>query len=287
MEQSIYYKKITPEHKWYDLRLKVVWRYRDLVMLLVKRDFVAKYKQTILGPAWAVIQPLLTTVVFTFIFGAVAGLADSGSVPTFLFYMCGNIAWQFFAGCLSKTGRTFVDNRGIMEKVYFPRMAMPISTCFSQLVAFLIQAAMFAAFVLIYLFVPRFHIQITKFIIFVPLFVLQMMMLGMGCGIIICALTTKYRDLQMLIDFGVQLWMYATPVAYSIKLFEGTPFLYRIVNYNPMTPVINAMRYACLGPDCGRFDLKYYLISLAMTIGILIIGMMLYNKAEKNFTDTV
>ena len=287
MEQSVYYKKITPEHKWYDLKLKEVWRYRDLVVLLVKRDFVAKYKQTILGPAWAVIQPLLTTVVFTFIFGAVAGLADSGSVPTFLFYMCGNIAWQFFAGCLSKTGRTFVDNRAIMEKVYFPRLAMPVSTCFSQLIAFLIQAAMFAAFVLIYLFVPRFHIQITKFIILVPFFVLQMMMLGMGCGIIICALTTKYRDLQMLIDFGVQLWMYATPVAYSIKLFEKNPFLYRIVNYNPMTPVINAMRYACLGPDCGRFDLKYYLVSVVMTAVILMVGILLYNKAEKNFTDTV
>ena len=164
---------------------------------------------------------------------------------------------------------------------------MPISTCISQLVAFLIQAAMFTVFVLIYLFVPRFHIQITKFIVLVRFLVLQMMMLGMGCGIIICALTTKYRDLQMLIDFGVQLWMYATPVAYSIKLFEGTPFLYRIVNYNPMTPVINAMRYACLGPDCGRFDLKYYLVSLVMTVVILLIGMLLYNKAERNFTDTV
>ena len=177
MEQSIYYKKITPEHKWYDLKLKEVWRYRDLVLLLVKRDFIAKYKQTVLGPAWAVIQPLLTTVVFTFIFGAIAGLADSGSVPTFLFYMCGNIAWQFFAGCLSRTGRTFVDNRNVMEKVYFPRLAMPISTCISQLVAFSIQAVMFAVFVIIYMFIPGFHIQITKFVVLVPLLILQMMML--------------------------------------------------------------------------------------------------------------
>lgn len=286
MDQSIYYKKITPEHKWYDLKLKEVWTYRDLVLLLVKRDFVAKYKQTVLGPAWAVIQPLLTTVVFTFIFGAVAGLADSGAVPTFLFYMCGNIAWQFFAGCLSRTGRTFVDNRGIMEKVYFPRLAMPISTCISQLVAFAIQAAMFVVFVVIYLFVPRFHIQITKFIILVPFLILQMMMLGLGCGIIICALTTKYRDLQMLIDFGVQLWMYGTPVAYSTKIFEGTPLI-RIVNYNPMTPIINAMRYACLGPDCGQFDLKYYIVSVFTTFLILFAGIVLYNRAEKNFADTV
>ena len=286
MDQSIYYKKITPEHKWYDLKLKEVWTYRDLVLLMVKRDFVAKYKQTILGPAWAVIQPLMTTVVFTFIFGVVAGLADSGSVPTFLFYMCGNISWQFFAGCLSKTGRTFVDNRIIMEKVYFPRLAMPISTCLSQLVAFAIQAAMFVIFLIIYMFVPRFHIQITKFVFLVPFLILQMMMLGLGCGSIICALTTKYRDLQMLIDFGLQLWMYATPVAYSMKMFSGTS-LYRLVNYNPMTPIINAMRYACLGPDCGQFDLKYYLVSVIITFVLLFIGVVLFNKAEKNFTDTV
>lgn len=286
MEQSLYYKKITPEHKWYDLKLKEVWRYRDLVLLLVRRDFIAKYKQTVLGPAWAVIQPLLTTVVFTFIFGSIAGLADSGSVPTFLFYMCGNIAWQFFAGCLSKTGRTFVENREIMSKVYFPRLAMPLSTCISQLVAFAIQAAMFVVFLVVYLFIPGFEIKVTKFVVLVPLLILQMMMLGLGCGIIICALTTKYRDLQMLIDFGVQLWMYATPVAYSMKIFFGTP-LYKIVNYNPMTPVINAMRYACLGPDCGQFDLKYYMVSVLMTVAILLIGILLYNKAEKNFADTV
>lgn len=286
MDQSVYYKKITPEHKWYDLKLKEVWTYRDLVLLFVKRDFVSKYKQTILGPAWAVIQPLMTTVVFTFIFGVVAGLADSGSVPTFLFYMCGNISWQFFAGCLSKTGRTFVDNRIIMEKVYFPRLAMPISTCLSQLVAFAIQAAMFVIFLIIYMFVPRFHIQITKFVFLVPFLILQMMMLGLGCGSIICALTTKYRDLQMLIDFGLQLWMYATPVAYSMKMFSGTS-LYRLVNYNPMTPIINAMRYACLGPDCGQFDLKYYLVSVIITFVLLFIGVVLFNKAEKNFTDTV
>ena len=286
MEQSLYYKKITPDHKWYDLKLKEVWRYRDLVRLLVRRDFIAKYKQTILGPAWAVIQPLLTTVVFTFIFGSIAGLADSGAVPTFLFYMCGNIAWQFFAGCLSKTGRTFVENREIMSKVYFPRLAMPLSTCISQLVAFAIQAAMFVVFLVVYLFIPGFEIKVTKFVVLVPLLILQMMMLGLGCGIIICALTTKYRDLQMLIDFGVQLWMYATPVAYSMKIFFGTP-LYKIVNYNPMTPVINAMRYACLGPDCGQFDLKYYMVSVLMTVAILLIGILLYNKAEKNFADTV
>ena len=286
MEQSIYYKKITPEHKWYDLKLKEVWQYRDLVIILVRRDFVAKYKQTVLGPAWAVIQPLLTTVVFTLIFGSIAGLAETGSVPAFLFYMCGNIAWQFFSGCLSKTGRTFVDNRGVMEKVYFPRLAMPISTCISQLISFAIQSAMFILFVIIYMFVPRFEIHFTKFILFVPLFVLQMMMLGLGCGIIISALTTKYRDLQMLIEFGLQLWMYATPVAYSMKIFVGTP-LYRIVNYNPMTPVINALRYACLGPDCGQFDLKYYIVSALMTVLIAFIGAVFFNKAEKNFADTV
>ncbi len=286
MEHSIYYKKISSENKWYHFNLKEVWHYRDLIGLLVKRDFIAKYKQTILGPAWAVIQPLLTTVVFTFIFGNIAGLAESGSVPTFLFYMCGNIAWQFFAGCLSKTGRTFVENRNLMAKVYFPRLAMPVSIGLSQLVAFAIQAAMFLIFLLIFSFLPAYHIQITKFVVLVPFLVIQMMLLSLGCGIIISALTTKYRDLQMLIEFGIQLWMYATPVAYSMRIFEGTA-LYTAVNYNPMTPVINTMRYALLGPECGRFDLKYYLISVIMTFLILLLGILLYNKAEKNFADTV
>ena len=266
---------------------KDIWRYRELAFNFAKRDVTVRYKQTMIGFGWAVISPVVNMIIMTFIFGNVAGLSSEGEVPYSIMVYSGLIPWALLTKSISSGASTFISNAGIMQKVYFPRMAMPISTCMSQLVAFLIQAAMFTVFVLIYLFVPKFHIQITKFIFLVPFLVLQMMMLGMGCGIIICALTTKYRDLQMLIDFGVQLWMYATPVAYSIKLFEGNPFLYRVVNYNPMTPVINAMRYACLGPDCGRFDLKYYLVSLGMTVVILLIGILLYNKAEKNFTDTV
>ena len=271
---------IVPKTGWFDINLKEVWRYRDLISLFVKRNFVANYKQTILGPAWAVIQPLLTTVVFTVVFGSLAGLAADG-VPPFLFYLSGNVAWTYFSTCLTQTASTFTSNSAILGKVYFPRIVMPISTVFTNLISFSIQFIMFIIFLLYYC--AKGEVQLNSLALLFPLLVLQMAMLGLGTGIIVSALTTKYRDLQMLVAFGVQLWMYATPVAYDIGIIpERFMGIYML---NPMTSIINIFRKAFLG--LGDFELMYYLISWGITIIILFIGIILFNRVEKTFMDTV
>jgi lipopolysaccharide transport system permease protein len=249
-------------------------------MLFVRRTFVAQYKQTILGPAWAVVQPLFTTVIFTFVFGSMAGLAPGG-VPSFLFYMCGNVAWTYFSGALTATASTFTANSSIMGKVYFPRLVMPVSTVLSNLISFAIQFVFFLCFFVYYLIIgavmPNWYAMLT------PLLVIQMAALGLGFGIIISALTTKYRDLAMLVSFGVQIWMYLTPVAYDIAIIpEKYMGLYML---NPMTPVINAFRYGWLGT--GSFDLGYYLLSWGVTAAVLLLGIVLFNRVEKTFMDTV
>lgn len=286
MEKGKYYKEISSETKAINFNFKEVWQYRDLIFLLVKRNFVSQYKQTILGPAWAVIQPLMTTIVFTFVFGNVAQLADCGAVPTFLFYMCGNITWGFFSGCLTGTANTFVANRGTMGKVYFPRLCMPVSTAFSRLISFGIQFAMFLIFLIIYFFVPGYDIRINLLALLTPLHILQMAMLGLGCGVIISACTTKYRDLHFLVGFGVSLWMYGTPVAYSKLLFKGS-VLYHVVRFNPVTPIIEMMRYGFLGPEAGSLDWVSYGCSWVITIVLLTWGVLLFNKVERTFMDTV
>lgn len=271
---------IVPKSKLFDFHLKEVWKYRDLIVLLVKRNFVSQYKQTILGPLWALIQPLLTTVVFTVVFGRLAGLAAEG-VPSFLFFMCGNIAWHYFSGCLTQTANTFTGNAGIFGKVYFPRLVSPISTVLTNLISFGIQLVMFLAFLAIYW--VQGAVQPTLYALMLPLLLLHMAMLSLGVGIIISSLTTKYRDLKMLVGFGVQLWMYATPVAYDIGIVpERFMSLYML---NPMTPVINTFRKAFLG--IGTFDLPHYLISWGVTLAVLFFGLMLFNKVEKTFMDTV
>ena len=271
---------IKPKQKLLDLKIRELWRYRDLISLFVRRTFVAQYKQTVLGPAWAVIQPLFTTVIFTFIFGGMAGLAPGG-VPSFLFYMCGNVAWTYFSGALTATASTFTANSSIMGKVYFPRLVMPVSTVLSNLISFAIQFVFFLLFFAYYLIVgqvvPNWYALLT------PVLVIQMAALGLGFGIIISALTTKYRDLAMLVSFGVQIWMYLTPVAYDISIIpEKYMGLYML---NPMTPVINAFRYGWLGT--GSFELGYYLLSWAMTAAVLLLGVVLFNRVEKTFMDTV
>lgn len=271
---------IVPKTKLLDFHLKELVRYRDLIFLFVKRSFVARYKQTVLGPAWAVIQPLLTTVVFTVVFGRLAGLAPGG-VPSFLFFMSGNIAWGYFAGCLTSTANTFTGNAAIFGKVYFPRLVTPISTVLSQLIGFGIQFAMFLVFLVIYWI--RGTVQPTLYVLMLPLLLLQMAMLSLGVGVIISSLTTKYRDLVMLVGFGVQLWMYGTPVAYDIGIVPAKYMgLYML---NPMTPVINCFRLAFLG--IGSFDLPHYLLSWAVTFVVLVIGIVLFNRVEKTFMDTV
>lgn len=271
---------IVPKTKWFDFHLKEVLRYRDLIFLFVKRNFVSQYKQTILGPAWALIQPLLTTVVFTVVFGNIAGLAAEGA-PSFLFFMCGNIAWSYFSGCLTATANTFTGNSGVFGKVYFPRLVSPISTVLTNLISFAIQFFMFLVFLVIYWI--RGEVQPTLYALMLPLLLLHMAMLSLGVGIIISSLTTKYRDLKMLVGFGVSLWMYGTPVAYDIGIIpEKYMSLYML---NPMTPIINTFRQAFLG--LGSFDLPHYLISWFVTVIVLFVGLTLFNRVEKTFMDTV
>ena len=271
---------IVPKTKLLDFHLKEVWKYRDLVLLFVRRNFVSQYKQTILGPLWAIIQPLLTTVVFTVVFGRLAGLAADG-VPSFLFFMSGNIAWQYFANCLTQTADTFTGNAAILGKVYFPRVVVPISTVMTNLISFLIQFVMFLVFLAVYW--AKGAVNPTWYAFMLPLLLVQMAMLSLGVGIIISSLTTKYRDLKMLVGFGVQLWMYGTPVAYDIGIIPQK--FMSVYMLNPMTPIINTFRTAFLGL-CG-FDLTHYLISWGVTIAILFLGLMLFNRVEKTFMDTV
>ena len=272
---------IKSQSGWFDFDLKELVRYRDLIYLFVKRNFTAHYKQTILGPAWAIIQPFITTVIFTVVFGNMAGLAPDG-VPPFLFYLAGTVVWQYFAGCLTATAGTFTSNASILGKVYFPRLVMPISTVLSQLISFAIQMMFFLCFWVYYLVVPS-GVQPNACMLLFPLLVLQLAMLSLGCGIIISACTTKYRDLAMLVGFGVQLWMYGTPVAYDISIIpEKWMNLYMC---NPVTPVVMTMRYAFLGE--GSFDLTYYLIGWATTLLLLFFGVVLFSRVEKTFMDTV
>ena len=271
---------IVPKTGWFDINLKEVWQYRDLIGLFVKRNFVSQYKQTILGPLWAIIQPLLTTVVFTVVFGSLAGLSAEG-VPSFLFFLSGNVAWQYFSGCLTSTANTFTGNAGILGKVYFPRLVMPISTVMTNLISFGIQMAMFLTFLVIYW--VRGAVSPNWYVLLTPVLVVHMAMLSLGTGIIISALTTKYRDLKMLVGFGVQLWMYATPVAYDIGIIPAR--LMGLYMLNPMTPIINAFRYAYLG--LGSFQPGYYLVSWVVTALILFVGIVLFSRVEKTFMDTV
>lgn len=275
---------ITPKNK-FDLHLGELWRYRDLVMLFVRRTFVSQYKQTILGPAWAVIQPLLTTVVFTLVFGNIAGLAADG-VPPFVFYLSATILWTYFSTCLSQTANTFIFNSSIMGKVYFPRLVMPASTVISGLIMLAIQYAFLLIFVVWYWLhgevVPNLYVLMTPFL------VLQLAMLSLGCGIIISALTTKYRDLAMLVSFGLQLWMYATPVAYDMfrmGAFAPGGRLHSLYMLNPVTPIVNVFRYGYLG--IGQVEWLYYGISWGITAALLLLGLILFSKVEKTFMDTV
>lgn len=271
---------IVPKNKLFDFGLKEILKYKDLILLFVKRNFVSQYKQTVLGPLWAIIQPLLTTVVFTVVFGNLAGLAADG-VPSFLFFLSGNVAWHYFSACLTQTANTFTGNAGILGKVYFPRLVMPISTVLTNLISFAIQFCLFLVFMLYYW--SKGSICPNAYALLLPLLLLHMAMLSFGVGVIISSLTTKYRDLKMLIGFGVQLWMYATPVAYDIGIVpEKYMQLYLL---NPMTPIICAFRKAFLG--IGSFDLGHYLISWIVTFVILFLGLILFNRVEKTFMDTV
>jgi homopolymeric O-antigen transport system permease protein len=272
---------IRPKTGWFDLHLADLWRYRDLVMLFVRRDFVSTYKQTILGPLWFIIQPLLTTLTFTLIFGNIAQLSTDG-LPKILFYMSGVTAWSYFADCLGKTSETFNSNAGLFGKVYFPRLAVPVSIVISNLIKFGIQLGLFLGFYF-YFLAQGTAIRPTKGLLLLPALVLLMAALGLGSGIIVSSLTTRYRDLRFLVQFGTQLLMYGTPVIFPLSKL---PEQYRwIMLANPMTPVIETFRYAFLGT--GTFSWNLLGFSAAATLLILAVGVLLFNHVEKTFMDTV
>jgi lipopolysaccharide transport system permease protein len=272
---------LRPHRKWFDLKLGELWRYRDLVLLFVRRDFVSLYKQTILGPLWYLIQPLLTTITFTIVFGNIAKLPTDG-LPQFLFYMAGTTVWTYFATCLTKTSDTFVANANLFGKVYFPRLAVPVSILISNLIAFGIQFVFFLAF-MVYFALRGSSLHPSPYILLTPILLLMMAGLGLGFGLIVSALTTKYRDLRFLVQFGVQLLMYSTPVVYSIS---SIPVRFRpFIMANPMTPVIEAFRYAFLGG--GTVSLGGLAYSFAFMVVIVAIGAVIFNRVEATFVDTL
>lgn len=272
---------IRPRRHWLDLRLEELWQSRDLVMIFVWRDFVATYKQTILGPLWYLIQPLLTTITFMVIFGGLARLPTDG-LPQFLFYMSGTVIWSYFASCLTKTSNTFTANAGLFGKVYFPRLSVPISILISNLVMFVIQFLQLFAF-MVYFWLAGAAIRPNVWMLLTPLLLLIMAGLGLGFGIIISSLTTRYRDLQYLVTFGVQLLMYAVPVIYPLS---AVPHRFRwLVMANPMTPIIESFRYAFLG--AGTADLAQISYAFGFMVVILLIGLLIFNQVERTFMDTV
>lgn len=273
---------IEPQRSLLDLRLGELWHYKDLVMLFVRRDFVAIYKQTVLGPLWYLIQPFLTTITFTVIFGRIASLPTDG-LPQFLFYMSGTVVWSYFASCLTKTSETFVQNSNLFGKVYFPRLAVPVSILISNLITFLIQFAMFLVFVL-YFALRGTPIQFNwLWISLSPILVLMMAGLGLGFGITISSLTTKYRDLRFLVTFGVSLMMYAAPVIYPVSSIPE-PYQW-IILANPMTSIIEAFRFAYLGE--GTVNLAQLLYSLVFMLVMVFVGSVVFNRVEQTFMDTV
>ncbi len=287
-EQPKFKTVVTSEHKLFDLHIKETFQYKDLIRLFVKRDFIALYKQTILGPAWAIIQPLFTTVVFTIIFGNLAGLTTADVegnfvIPGFLFYMAGNICWSYFSGALTATSDTFIANAATMGKVYYPRLVTPISIALSHLISFGIQFAMLLVFWLFYLIKGGTSICATPMLLFIPLTIIQLVILSVGFGIIISSATTKYRDLRFVVGFGLQLWQYASPIAYGLGLIpEKYLGLYML---NPVTSIVTTFRYALFG--FGYFDIVYYLISWTVTIVVFFLGVILFSKIERNFMDTI
>jgi lipopolysaccharide transport system permease protein len=278
---SVGWTVIRPRGRWFDLRLRELWSYRDLVGLLVRRDFVAQYKQTILGPLWHVVYPLLTTVTFTIVFGRIARI-PTDSLPPFLFYLSGNILWGYFSNSFTKTSNTFVSNASVFGKVYFPRLAVPLSTLGSSLIGFLIQLAIFLGF-LAYFMAQGAPVDPNRWVLATPLLLVPMAGLGLGGGIILSALTTRYRDLTSVVTFGVSLLMYMTPVVYPLS---AVPESYRgIVMINPLTPIVEAFRFAFLG--VGTVSVSHLAYTGVVTIATLFFGVLIFNRVERTFMDTV
>ena len=269
-----------PKNKLFDLKLRELWQYRDLIVMFVKRDFKTMYKQTILGPLWIIINPILTTLMQVLVFGNIADISTDG-MPQFLFYMAGNTVWLYFSSCLTKTSTTFTANAAVFGKVYFPRLVTPISIVISGLISFGVQFAIFLVTDIYYTLNGMIHPGLL--VLITPLLVIELALLGMGCGIIISALTTKYRDLAVLVTFGVQLWMYGSAIIFPVSsLPEKWAHLLML---NPIVPIVEAFRYAYTGH--GTFSLRYLGIGAILTLVILFVGMVIFNRVEKTFMDTV
>lgn len=277
---------IRPRNGWFDIDFRELLRYRDLIFLLVKRNVTLLYKQTVLGPAWILIQAVLHSVVFTVVFGGIASLPTDG-MPQFLFYMAGNLIWAYFSNALKQCSTTFLSNHQLFGKVYFPRLAMPISVVFSKLFNFFVQFLLFAAFWIYFMVQPGSAVKPNWMLIaFTPLVLLQVGMLGMGLGIIISSLTTRYRDLNLLVNLGVTLWMYATPIAYPASMvMDKYPHLIGLYMLNPVTPIVEYFRSAFLGTEA--FSLAYMPLSVGMTLVFFIVGILMFSRIEKTFMDTV
>lgn len=275
------YTEIKPQNKWYDIDFKAIWQYCDLLMLFVRRDFVAVYKQTVLGPIWFFIQPILTTITFTFIFGNFAKISTDG-IPPLIFYLSGLTFWNYFASCLTATSNTFVSNAGMFGKVYFPRLITPLSVVISNLIKFGIQFLLFLA--VFFYYWAQGAIQPNWTVALLPVFILMMAGLGLGFGILISSLTTKYRDFTFLVGFGVQLLMYASPIIYPFSILsEKLRFILNMVN--PMSSIIEAIKYGFLGE--GVFSVTNLAVSFTYMVILLFVGIIAFHKVEKSFMDTV
>lgn len=281
MQDEIWTTIIKPKTGWFDINLKELVQYKDLIIMFVKRDFKTMYKQTILGPLWIIINPLLTTLMFTLVFGNIANISTDG-MPQIVFYMLGTTVWTYFSSCLTKTSSTFTANAAIFGKVYFPRLVTPISTVISGLINFGVQFLMFLGF-MAYFMIKGSPIEPNLWILITPLLLVQLAALALGFGIIISSMTTKYRDLAVLVTFGVQLWMYATPVVYPASQIGGK--LKTLMMLNPVSPIVESFRYAFLGS--GSIPWNYLGISVVTTLVVLFAGVVLFSRVEKTFMDTV
>lgn len=281
-ENQKYHTHITAKHNLLELNLKEVWKYRDLIVLFTKRSFTVTYKQTILGPAWIFLNPFLTSIIYTFVFGGIAGMSTDG-VPQILFYLSSNAIWNFFSSSVTKNASTFTANANVFGKVYFPRLTTPISNVLSSVIQFGVQMILVLVF-LVYYVIKGVVCPNWGAWLLIPIVLLHMGLLSLGVGIIISSLTTKYRDLAILVTFGVQLWMYGTPIVYPLsQLPDG--LLKTIIMINPTTAPVEMFRYAVLGQ--GMIVPQYYLMSAILTVIVTIIGILIFNKVEKTFMDTV
>jgi len=282
MADNNYHIHISSSHSWMNLNLKEVWQYRDLIYLFTKRNFVVSYKQTILGPAWIFLTPLFSSIVQAFVFGGIAGIETDG-VPMMLFYLCSNAIWAFFSSCLINNASTFTANAYVFGKVYFPRLTTPISNVLSSMIRFGIQMILVLGFMVYFLVQGTIDPNWATWLM-VPVELVHLGILGMGFGIIVSSMTTKYRDLTVLVDFGVQAWMYLTPIVYPLStVTEG--WMRKLLMINPVTSAVEMMRYAILGK--GTIDMGYYGLSWAITLAVALLGIMIFNKVERNFMDTV